>query len=783
MPKTLKILFCLGLGTGSLAAWGAAEVPKLDAADELLVDWIAQDAGIGPGVNVLAGDVASTCTRALAKTGLQKRADETWDSAFSRYRAFCLKRRAARLAATTAMSPRWVYARHYVMGGSHYAYTEGLSCAVSERFWDDCGGGIYIAEATPDGLWRETPLVETKSGCYRDVDVSLDGKRILYSYKADMLKDDFHLYEMDLETRQVRQLTSTPEVADIEGCYLPDGRILFASTRCRQIVDCWWTEVSNLFRMDADGSNVFRVTFDQVHDTFPTLAEDGTVFYTRWEYNDRSQMFPQPLFRMAADGTGQRAHYGASSWYPTTLIHARMVGKGPKVFAIGTGHHTFQPGELLLLDVRQGREEGAGVYELEPLRPARRVKEDAFRVGGRIAAYPYPIDERSVALAMMPEGWPRHKGHPNYHHRRAPLGFYWTNVDGARELLVGRNGRVPCGRMIPLKARSVFPRPSAVADESRTTGTVYIRDVYEGAPMAGVPRGTVKSVRVVEIDYRHVGIGYTENRGPGGLGLSSTPPALGDASWDVKKVWGEVPVNERGGVAFEAPARVPFYFQLLDAQGRVVQTMRSWTTLQPGETASCVGCHEPLNLAPAAVTGETQEAVQKGVLKRPARGISFLKDIQPILDRRCVGCHAPARNPTIPDFTATRVVDGEAKRAWTVSYLSLTHAKVMRFWNNLAGWKGDANHIDLNWIHPGSEPTPLPPYSRGAAASRLFTHRLDRGHCPALTEAEKRMLACWVDLCVPFCGDYHEGSAWNAADEAAWNLAERRYREQSATYR
>ena len=94
------------------------------------------------------------------------------------------------------------------------------------------------------------------------------------------------------------------------------------------------------------------------------------------------------------------------------------------------------------------------------------------------------------------------------------------------------------------------------------------------------------------------GIGQNANVGPGGGGLSCTPPAVGQGTWGVKRVLGEVPVAADGSVAFEAPVRTPVYFQLLDAKGRMVQTMRSWTLLQPGETASCIGCHESANLAP-----------------------------------------------------------------------------------------------------------------------------------------------------------------------------------------
>jgi len=157
------------------------------------------------------------------------------------WRSRRLKLRAERLKSVVATATKWVYCRHYVMGGSHYAYTEALSDAQNERTFLSIGSSLCLAEYRPDGLWRETELLSTKEGCFRDVDVSPDGTRILYSYKANDRGDDFHLYEMTLADRSVRQLTHGAGIADYEGCYLPDGRILFNSTRCMQIVDCWWT--------------------------------------------------------------------------------------------------------------------------------------------------------------------------------------------------------------------------------------------------------------------------------------------------------------------------------------------------------------------------------------------------------------------------------------------------------------------------------------------------------------------------------------------------------------
>ena len=725
MRKTLAAIL---LASGSFFAM---------AEDELEADWLAQ-------ASVPAG-----------------RSRDDW-------RREMRSRRHRRLEKTAAFASRWVYCRHYVMGGSHYAYTEALSDARAERTYLRIGSSLCLAEYVPDGLWKETVLLESRDGCFRDVDVSPDGTRLLYSFKASDRGDDFHLYEMTLADRKVRQLTAGAGIADYEGCYLPDGRILFNSTRCMQIVDCWWTEVSNLYRCEADGSKITRITYDQVHDNYPALTPDGRVFYTRWEYNGRSQMFPQPLFGMNPDGTNQRAVYGGNSWFPTTILHARGIEGSPLFFGIASGHHCLQTGELMRFDPREGREEAEGVWQLAPLRKAQARRIDADGQAGCVAMYPYPVDGSQVVLSFLPQGWRRSKeNRPLYRDHRAPFALYWTDVDGNRELLVAQKGKVPCGRPVPVRARKLPNRPSVRPDESAKTGVFAVRDVYVGESVKGVPRGTVKSLRVVSLDYRPAGIGQNANGGPGGGGLSCTPPAAGQGTWGVKRVLGEVPVAADGSVAFEAPVRTPVYFQLLDAKGRMVQTMRSWTILQPGETASCIGCHESANQAPDFRSSET--AVGKGPLPKvvkPATGFSFLREVQPILERRCVSCHSPVKNPKIPDLTGAGVDDRSSLRRWTKSYLALTHAK--RRGDESTSWSAAPDHKVLNWVSSGSVPTPLPPLARGSRASLLFSQKLDKGHAPGLTDAELRTLACWVDLEVPFCGDYEEANLWNEDQLRKW---------------
>ncbi len=727
------------VGTALTAAFTASAD---GAADEMETAWIAQD-----------GPIPTNMTHAA-------------------WRAEKLARRADRLSPVVAMSKKWVYCRHYVLGHrSTFLHLSELSDAFEQRSYKAIGSSLCLAEYQPDGLWKETALLSSEKGCYRDVDVSPDGERLLFSFKASDRGDDFHLYAMDLATREVRQLTFGLGAADIEGCFLPDGRILFNSTRCGQIVDCWWNEVFNLYRCEADGSKITRITYDQVNDYFPTLADDGRVLYMRWEYNDRAQIYTQPVFSMNPDGTYQRALYGGNSYFPNSILQARMAPHSPLFFAIGTGHHSWEPGELMRFDPREGREETEGCWELAPLRRAKFVKRDSnFGQRGAVHCYPYPVDENSVVVAHLR----RTKGVPY----DRDFGLVWTDVNGAREVLVAQDGKPSCGRPIPVRVRKLPARSSVRPDESIKTGTITVADVYQGESMKGVPRGTVKSMRVVSFTYRPAGIGRSVVYGPGGFAMNATPPGHGNSTWIVKKVLGEVPVAEDGSVAVNLPARTPFYLQLLDGKGRMVQTMRSWTLLQPGEVASCIGCHESLNDAPDYRMAHHQ--VVRATLPPAKQGFSFSREVQPILERRCVRCHNPM-NSKIPDLTAACVRDPQAKRWWTRSYLNLTHARFVdktmskhtsggdMWWENL--WVGDPAHPTLNWVDNGSTASLVPPNWRGSRKSGLFTEMLDKGHAPGITDEELRTLACWVDLGVPFCGSYDERADWTPEDYAFWNRA------------
>ncbi len=746
----------------------ADDLPDAAAKEDIVRDWMLQDHG--PNVEqCFAGDgnpdiETKMVQRVLDELGgpkpLQARMDALVnakkpgkDPAWKElYVEACEARRHKRLASLHKATDRIVFAKHYNLGGSHYAYTEGLSDAQAERHFRP-GTALCVLEMQGDYAKLRT-LIQDDKGVIRDPDVSFDGQRILFSWKKSDREDDYHLYEMNVADGDVRQLTEGLGHADYEGIYLPNDDILFNSSRCVQIVDCWWTEVSNLYTCDKDGKYLRRLSFDQVHTNYPQLLNDGRVIYTRWDYNDRGQLYPQPLFQMNIDGTAQAEYYGNNSWFPTTIAHSRSIPGSDKVIAIASGHHCIQTGALILIDVKQGRQEKAGVTLTAPLvedkEDPRYRRVDGYTGFNGHFCYPYALNEQEY-LASYSATETRRDGMNGF-------GLYYVRDDGARELL-SLDPALSSHQPVLLTSRTRPRVMASTVDYTKETGTYYVQDVYFGPGLKDVERGTVKKLRVVALEFRAAGVGSNGNGGPAGGALVSTPIAIRNGTWDVKVVLGDTPVHEDGSALFEVPARTPLYFQMLDADGQVVQSMRSWSTLQPGERLSCIGCHEDKNATmsiPRATMAMKSPAKPLTPFYGPARGFSFIKEIQPILDKHCIECHddrsktGPTGNPPADEkafsllSTADKPRDG---RLYSDAYVNLTQ-------------NGKPNPM-VNWLNVQSIPPMLPPYFAGAAKSQLMTILREGHYDVKLSREDLEKIACWIDLLVPYCGDYMEANAWD----------------------
>ncbi len=243
--------------------------------------------------------------------------------------------------------------------------------------------------ADPQASWKTLYRPEDK-GWVGDLDLHWNADRILFS-KAD--KTQWSLWEMNLDGSGMRRITQTPPDVDcFDPCYLPDGRILCASNATSQCVPCWHgtarKDVANLFVMNADGSDMRRVTFDQDHNMHPAVLDNGRVIYNRWDYTGINRVFARPLMVMNPDGTDQRAFYGSNSWFPNGLYSPRSLpGKSGQLLSILSGYHgPGRTGHLVVVDVNQGTQEAEGIV--------KRISGRGLPLGGEVHG---PPDRRGLA--------------------------------------------------------------------------------------------------------------------------------------------------------------------------------------------------------------------------------------------------------------------------------------------------------------------------------------------------------------------------------------------------
>ena len=554
-----------------------------------------------------------------------------------------------------------------------------------------------------------------------DVDLHFDAGKMLFSMPGS--QNRWQIWEMGIDaqgtTSSLRQATlgEEPDVDNYDACYLPNGRIMFDSTRCLQGVPCvgGGNTVANLCVMDADGKNVRMLCFDQDHDWCPTLMNNGRILYTRWEYSDTPHYFTRLLFQMNPDGTGQREFYKSNSFWPNSTFYARPIpGSSTKVVAIASGHHGVpRMGELIVFDAAKGRREADGVVQRipgfgQPVLPI--VTDQLVAESWPKFLHPYPLSDKYFLVSCKPapeKSW----------------GLYLVDTFDNIVPLCEAPGYALL-EPVPLRKTAMPPAIPDAINPAEKESIVYLQDIYRGDGLKGVPRGTVKSLRLFEFYYAYPHMGGHKNVGVEG-------------PWDVHRILGTVPVQADGSASFKVPANTPIALQPLDGQGRALQVMRSWFTAMPGEKLSCVGCHEQQNMAPPAMAVMASRQAPESIKPwyGPARGFSFKREVQPVLDQYCVGCHSGMRREDgrqIPNFTAK-------DNAWMnfgSSYLAL-HPYVRR-------------------PGPESDYHMLKPLEYHAGTSELI-QMLEKGHHGVKLDAEAMdRLVTWIDLNVPDKGNWSE---------------------------
>ena len=616
--------------------------------------------------------------------------------------------------------------------------------------WAAPGGRLLVLDALrPGGQVRQ--LAPDKPGSFWRPDLSFDGKRLLFCYKPHDEKC-FHLYEMNLDGSGLKQLTHSSEYDDIDPIYLPDGHIMFTTTRCNSYVRCGpFINSYVLARCDPDGANIYLISLNNEPDFVPSLMSDGRVIYSRWEYTDKALWRAQKLWTVNQDGTGVAAFWGNQSIWPDHTSQPQQIPGSRRIMFCGVGHHDWWSGSIGIIDPTKGFNFPDGLTKVTrdlqwpetgngPVDPG---EAENYHPSGSFSGYsaPMPLSEEDFLVSARGlDGRFR---------------LYLMDVFGNRELIY--EGIHNILNAIPIKARQRPPvHPDGVVwpgtgpnRKPNEPGTLFSSDVYEGVP--DLPRGSVKFLRVFQPDYKTYSTWEKIYRHSG-------PPVSIVQEETVKRILGEVPVEADGSVHFAVPSGQSIYFQLLDDHHRCLQTMRSFTGVMPGEARGCVGCHESQS-SPSAGTPTMAIALKRApsTLVPPPWGtesIGYERFVQPVLDQYCGKCHQGDGKARQKLDLTLRPGDGPFKEP----YLTLVGA---------AGWGSPAKPgpgygaacaipvetFPNTTLNPVAVQTIRPMTYLSYKSQLIEIASSGKHHHVKVDEVSRLRLIAWVDACCPYNGE------------------------------
>lgn len=593
--------------------------------------------------------------------------------------------------------------------------------------WPPGGGGLYVLEnpAAPRAKWKIRPVIDPTTpgtlgvGVYTHPELSWDATKLLFCFKGEP-DGSTSIYEIRIDGKGLRRLSDpTPSCNcykgshggqhDIAPAYLPDGRIVFLSTRPSGLVPCANEGVSILHVMNADGSDVHSISVNNVNEFDPSILPDGRILFGRWEYVDKNALTIQSLWTVNPDGTQETALYANNMVFPEAILDARPVTGTHLILATLAKHNSTPRGSIGLIDPRKGKNDPAALVNLEHPDDPTYDRGDSCE--------PWPVTTDVFLFSGRPAGQKRNR-------------IEMLDRAGHRITVLAEE-EICLHSPILIRPRPVPPALADTTDRAARTGRFFLQDVYSGLP--GVERGEVKWLRVIEETSR---VSAT----PGGKQpYNQTFLVSAALAFSVKNYLGIVPVKEDGSAYFEVPSGRAVYFQALDREGRLVRSMRTFVQAAPGTTRSCIGCHENKYSA-TAIAGKSPAPLGAPSRLEPESWGSGYVDyptmIQPVLDKHCVRCHGGQQG-----FAGGMDLSGGWTEHFSISYENLVNrcqTQLVAHW--IAG-------IDcMNGTAYYSAPL-FPPRSHGSGAAPLAEVLLSghQGQIPDLTRRERDLLMAWMD--------------------------------------
>ncbi|MBN1125469.1 MAG: hypothetical protein JXA82_10710 [Sedimentisphaerales bacterium] len=595
-----------------------------------------------------------------------------------------------------------------------------VTCVNEYGTETDCYNRLHFDAVETDALKIEIQCYPDKSAGIQRLQIGTEKQHadILATFEErDQNNPEtggFHIYEINIDGSGLKQLTYEP-YNDIHPFYLPNGKIGFVSTRVRAYLLCQPSAACALHVMDADGSNIKRIHFGTLADHSPYLLDNGSILFTRWEYQDKDLTYLQGLWTINPDGTRVQLFFGNTILEPAVIWQAKPIPETSKVLCTLAPHHGNPVGAIGIIDRSRGLENPMAITNLTPeidYNPARNARGPGDRQYQWAYRDPWPIDENLFAVSYGGGGTNRYR-------------LFLMDAKGQKTLLY-EDQNISCFNPIPLLVRNKPHNIRPIDDSSENFGMFLVTDIYRG--MTGVKRGDVKAIRIMKVIPKSCNM-----RGSRAYDMD---PLMSRGTYYAKYCYGTVPVDENGCAYFKAPADVELYFQAIDADGKELCRMGSVTQIMPGEMQSCIGCHESRFTAPPNAA-TVKQALSKGCvdITPPQWGagpVDFATQVQPVLNRYCVSCHSgPNPNGAID-------LSGDKTRFFNMAYDTLTEKRFIHY----------------NWLLNDALVRAFLPLESGSRVSRL-TELIESGHGNVNIDDESRhRIYNWIDSNVPYYGTY-----------------------------
>ncbi|MHC5057226.1 MAG: HzsA-related protein [Planctomycetota bacterium] len=600
------------------------------------------------------------------------------------------------------------------------------------------GPGLTVLTGWKSGNPKVKAILEGKlpEGATRNPDLHYDANKVVFAF-CDHTKDGqkrYFLYEAALDGSWVKQLTGTRRdkfetwdnratviIEDNDPCYLPDDdKIVFVSTRGQTFGRCHggrYNPAWILHKCDKNGDNIEQLSFANENEYEPAVLNDGRIVFTRWEYTNRHEMLFHMLWWCRPDGSMVAHFYGNDTLHPMMVTEASAIPGTHRVVATAMGHHSYSTGTTVVLDINKGENHEEPVTHITPETPYSETK------GWPEPHYSHPC---AITEELFLVSRANHKVHKQGQTPPpANRAIYLVDPVEGRELIY-EDPSVATFSPIAIRTRKRPPvLPSMLPAKADDWGTIFVQNAYltRNDPEGKIKPGMIKAIRV-----NALGVQPRANR------KSITMRCPNDIP---KKVLGTVPVDADGTAFIKVPARTSLQMQTLDEHGMAILTEKSLFYLQPGENRSCVGCHEAVGTSPIAkafgkIAGRRPQELKPAAGPQYPGGLSFMRTVQPVLDRYCIKCHGLEKT----EKGTNLIHDGQY---WSRSYKAIHKHGDHRVGDK--GYMGGSRNI--------SRPYDFYAYSNKTA------HRLVKGHGKIYKEDRESYMRIieWLDLNAQGFGD------------------------------